>query len=316
MTSIELQDGLHVVLGAGPVGWAVATELAAGGADVRVVTRSGSGPEAGRIERVAADLRDRAAAVAACRDAAVVYGAAQPAYHRWPQEFPALQDAMLAGAEAAGAVFAAVENLYGYGPVDGAMNEDLPLVATTRKGRVRAAMSDSLFAAHRAGRVRTVAGRASDYFGPRAEGSAVGDRFFPPLLAGRTVAVVGDPDTRHTFTFVDDLARALVLLANTESAWGRPWHVPNAPTVTIRAFTDLARSLAGTSGRLSVTPRWALRLVGLAVPGARETVEMLYEFEHDFVVDDRSFVETFGMTATPLVESLATTIEWWRHRSG
>ena len=35
----------HVIVGAGPVGTAVAHRLLADGQDVRVVTRSGSGPE-------------------------------------------------------------------------------------------------------------------------------------------------------------------------------------------------------------------------------------------------------------------------------
>jgi nucleoside-diphosphate-sugar epimerase len=160
--------------------------------------------------------------------------------------------------------------------------------------------------------VRTVAGRASDFFGPRAEGSAVGDRFFPQIVAGKPVSVVGDPEARHTFTFVRDFARALVVLGSTEEAWGRAWHVPNDETLTIRGFAERAYAAAGTSGRVKVTPPWALRAVGLFVPGARETVEMLYEFDEDFVVDDRAFRDAFGSTATPLDEALAETVAWWR----
>jgi len=49
---------LHVVVGAGPVGTAVATRLAEAGHQVRVVTRFGSGPVHERIELVAADASD------------------------------------------------------------------------------------------------------------------------------------------------------------------------------------------------------------------------------------------------------------------
>ncbi|MCB0964204.1 MAG: NAD-dependent epimerase/dehydratase family protein, partial [Acidimicrobiales bacterium] len=245
-------------------------------------------------------------------DAAVVYGAAQPAYHRWPQEFPGLQAAILAGAEAAGAVYVAVENLYAYGPVDGPMTEDLPLRPTTRKGRVRARLAEELVEAHRSGRVRTTAGRASDFFGPHVAGSVVGERFFPPILAGKAVSVLGDPSTRHTFTYAPDLARALIVLGSREEAWGRAWHVPNPETTTIAAFAERAYAAAGTTGRVRATPAWALRLAGLVVPAARETVEMRYEFEEDFVVDDSAVRAAFGLAATPLDEALADTVAWWR----
>ena len=40
----------------------------------------------------------------------------------------------------------------------------------------------------------------------------------------------------------------------------------------------------------------------------RETVEMAYEFEHDFVVDHHDYAERFGDHATPLDEALAATM--------
>jgi hypothetical protein len=38
---------------------------------------------------------------------------------------------------------------------------------------------------------------------------------------------------------------------------------------------------------------------------------MLYEFEEDFVVDHSAYASVFGDHATPLAESLTTTIEWF-----
>jgi nucleoside-diphosphate-sugar epimerase len=78
-----------------------------------------------------------------------------------------LQRGVLAAAERTGARLVVLENLYGYGPTGGKpMTEDLPLAATTVKGRTRAAMTGELLAAAGAGRVRLAIGRASDFFGP------------------------------------------------------------------------------------------------------------------------------------------------------
>lgn len=297
----------HVVVGAGPVGRAVVAALTTRGIEPLVVTRTGVGvPGATRRQ---ADLGDPAQAAASVAGAAVVFQCAQPEYHRWPHEFPALQTAIVDAAAAAGALLVVAENLYGYGPHRGPLTEDLPLTATTRKGAVRAGMWRDLEAAHRAGRLWVVAARASDFFGPGVEGSAVGDRFFGSLVRGRGAAVVGDPDRLHTYTYVPDFGEALVRLSATPDTWGRAWHVPNAPTVTTRAFAARAAALAGTEARLRRLARWQLRLVGLVVPPVRETVEMLYEFEHDWVVDHSAYAARCGDHATPLDVALAVTVD-------
>ena len=40
----------------------------------------------------------------------------------------------------------------------------------------------------------------------------------------------------------------------------------------------------------------------------RETVEMTYEFEHDFVVDHSDYADRFGDHATPLEAAFAATM--------
>jgi hypothetical protein len=62
-----------------------------------------------------------------------------------------------------GAGYVMLGNLYGYGPVDGPLTEDLPLAATGPKGRTRARMREDAIAAHRAGRVRATEVRASQF---------------------------------------------------------------------------------------------------------------------------------------------------------
>jgi nucleoside-diphosphate-sugar epimerase len=304
--------GRHVVLGAGPVARAVVEQLAQQGIRPVVVTRSGTQVAAADSRR--ADVADPAAATDALAGAAVVYQAAQPAYHRWVRDFPALQRSILEAAARAGAVLVAVENLYGYGPVEGPIRPDLPLAATTRKGRLRAAMWHELETAHRAGRVRTVAARASDFYGPGVTASVYGERFFAPLVAGKGAEVLGDPERLHAVTLVDDLAALLVRLGATPDAWGRAWHVPNAPAVTQRRIVELAAEAAGVPARIRRISRAKLRLGGLMIPEARETVEMLYEFEHDFLVDDTGTRERLGLEPTPLADGLAATVAWYRTR--
>jgi nucleoside-diphosphate-sugar epimerase len=308
-------SGIHVVAGAGPLGRHVVDELVRRGLPVRVVTRSGGGVAHPGVERVRADVTNVDEARGACAGAAVVYGCAQPGYAHWVDQFPPIQRGLLEGAAAAGAVFVAAENLYLYAPGQAVLTEDLPYEPTTRKGAVRAAMAREVLDAHTSGRVRTTAGRASDFYGPLVEGSAVGDRFFPRIVAGKSVSMVGDLDAPHTYTYIGDFARALVVLGTDERAWGQGWHVPSAPTLTTRQLAELAYRVAGTSGKVKHLPAISLRAAGLFVPEAKETVEMLYEFDEPFVMSHERFAATYGDLHTPHEEALAATIAWYRQRA-
>ena len=55
-----------------------------------------------------------------------------------------------------------------------------------------------------------------------------------------------------------------------------------------------------------------MSMAGLFIPGARETVEMMYEFEKPFVVDSSKFERTFGVAATPIADALKATVAWYR----
>lgn len=299
-----------LVLGAGPVGRAIVEALATRGAEPAVITRSGTAVPG--AQTVTGDVADPRQAADLFAGASVVFHAAQPAYTRWPQDFPALQAGIVAGCTASGAALVAVENLYGYAPSTEPYCEDLPLAATTRKGAVRAELWRDLQARHDAGDIRAVAARASDFFGPGVEGSLVGERFFGPVVRGKKADLLGDPEARHAYTYVPDLAEAMVRLSEAPDAWGRAWHVPNAPAVTQRQFLELAAAAAGVEPRMRQVKPWQLRLLGRFVPEVGELVELAYEVEHDHLVDHSAYTARFGDHATPLADALAATVAWYR----
>jgi nucleoside-diphosphate-sugar epimerase len=199
-----------------------------------------------------------------------------------------------------------------YGPTGGKpIVETLPYAATGRKGVARAAMATRLLDAHRAGHVAVAIGRASDFFGPGATDSVVGERFFPAILAGKSAETYGDPDLPHSYTYAPDFARALIELGRHDEAFGRAWHVPTAPAVSTRRFVELASAAAGTPPKMRTLGKLMVRIGGLFIPEAREMLELSYEFEEPFVLDDSAFRKAFGLEPTSLEESLAETVEWW-----
>lgn len=309
-------NDLHVVFGTGPLGLAVLRELRSQGRRVRMINRSGRVNFAKDLatEAGGADAADPAQVREVCEGAAVVYHCVGLPYPRW-SEFPAIATGILEGAAAAGARLVYADNLYMYGPVDRPMTEDLPSAATSRKGRIRAEVARLLMDAHAAGKLEVGIGRGSDFFGPFATDAAMmGSRVFGRALAGKPAQVVGDPDRLHTFTFIDDFAKALVLIGARREAQGKIWHVPSAPATSVRDFVGTVFQALGRPPSLQAAPRLVIRLGGWFDPNMRELGEMLYQFERDFVMDSSRFQQDFGIVPTPQEESIRQTLDWFRGR--
>jgi nucleoside-diphosphate-sugar epimerase len=298
---------MHVIVGAGTIGSTVARQLADAGERVRVVTRSGSGPDHPAIERVAADAGDAAALTRLSRGAVAIYNCVNPPYHTWPTDWPPMANAMLAAAETSGAPLAITGCLYGYGPVDRPMTEDMPLAARTVKGRVRVKMWEDALAAYRSGRISGVTEvRGSDYLSPRY---SVIELAMPGLRANRTIWLPGALDNPHTFTYTGDMATALIRLARDPRAWGRAWHVPSPPPMTLReAVTKIAEIGGYPLPKLRGYPKTAIRAAGLFDRRTREFVEMSYQWDRPFILDATLTANTFGLTATDVDDAIRASI--------
>ena len=87
---------LHVIVGKGPVGTTTAEALVAKGHRVRVLSRSG-GVSTDALEHRQVDATDADALADAARGAAALYNAVNPAYHRWPTDWPPVAASGLSG---------------------------------------------------------------------------------------------------------------------------------------------------------------------------------------------------------------------------
>ena len=306
---------MNVIFGFGQVGQALAKELVGRGREVRVISRSGRGPLLKGVDHVTGDATRPAFCRAVCAGAEVVYLCLNAPYDRWAEELPPLQEAVLAAAEASSSKLVVLENLYMYGPQDGPLTESHPYAATDTKGVTRSKMSEALLAAHRNGRVRVAIGRASDFFGPNVLASQLGERVFAPLVDGRSVQMVGDPDAPHSYAYLPDVARGLATLGERPEADGRAWHLPSVEPHSTRELVRLAGDVAGVETKVSSIPPALLALLAWVNPTVREVRAVGYLFDRPFVVDSTAFEQTFGVRATPLTEALTATVEWYRARA-
>ena len=306
---------LHLIFGTGPLAKATMRALHRRRKAIKMVNRTGKhmADIPAEVEVVAGDAYNPEFTTTVTKNAAVVYQCAQPLYHEWVTKFPPLQSSILEGAAANEAKLIVAENLYMYGDTNGAiLHEGLPYSAQTRKGKVRAEMSQALFDAHRSGKVKVATARGSDFYGPDVLGSAFGERTFVPLLQGKAAEAVGSLDLPHTYTYISDFGEALAILGERDEALGQAWHVPSPEPLTQRQFLTLFFNEAKLTPKFSVMGKFMLALGGLFIPAAKEMVEMAYEFEKPFLVDSRKFINSFGNISTPYTQSVPETLNWFR----
>ena len=294
----------HVIVGAGPVGSALARELLERGETVRVVTRSGTGIEG--TEKVAADAADAARLTELAQGATAIYNCVNPPYHQWAQTWPAISAALITAADTSGAVLGVTGNLYGYGEVDAPMTEQTPLAATGTKGRVRNRMWADAVAAQEAGRIRMFEVRGSDYLGGNSYLSTV---VTPAWRKGRTAYVPAALDVPHTFTDVRDVAALLATGATDERAWGRAWHVPSPAPLTLRELTTQAAAVMGVPNKVRALPYAAVWAAGVVNPFIKELRETQHQFRRPFVLDSSAAQQTFGLSPRSTAESVRFDVE-------
>jgi nucleoside-diphosphate-sugar epimerase len=309
------EKSLHVVFGAGQVGGPLAALLASRGHEVRVVSRSGTGTGTPGVVPVKADAIDPEAAAAAAKGAAALYHCVNPPYDRgiWAQQLPRIAASLVAAAGRSGARLVVLDNVYRHGTPRGRpLDEESPVAPCSAKGEIRARVAARLEEAHARGEAKVVFGRASDFFGPGGVMTYFEQRFWTRLLAGKSAQVVANPETRHSYHYIPDVVAGLAALGEgPEESLGRSWMLPVAPALSTRELVGkLAAAVRRPAPRVDRMPRLLLSLLAVFSTLFREILEMDYQWDHDFVVDDRRFRAAFGLEPTPLDEAVRRTAEW------
>jgi nucleoside-diphosphate-sugar epimerase len=299
------------IIGYGAVGRETTRLLAARGDSVRVVQRSRPASLPPGAAFVGADVLDRESLRRACgQGGAIICSLGLPYDSRiWETTWPQAIDNLVAICGETRARFIFADNLYMYGPQDRPLVEDLPLTDFGRKPKLRARITRAWLQAHQAGRLESVAVRASDFYGPDVATSVLHEFGVKRMLRGKAALIPYSPDHPHDFTYVPDFARALVSLLDAPSdAYGQAWHVPNAPTQTLRRLLVRGAELGGVVPRLTVLPGVVARLLGLFNRQIYELAEMRFQTDRPYLVDSAKFARRFWSDATSFDEGLRATI--------
>jgi len=285
----------HVVLGSGFVGSTLAKLLAESGNQVIIASRSGKGPEHKNIVCAKANASSFIDLYSLSNNPKVIYNCVNPPYNKWKTEWPPISNSLNKYAEKTGAVLVTCSNLYGYGPHDGVLTEELPLNAKWTNGRVRADMWLEAKALHDAKKIRATEVRGSDYI-CASDQSRMGDRVVPNVIKGKKIQLLGAIDQLHTWTDPEDVAQLMIVVGQDERAWGKPWHVPsNEPKTQLQVVQDISNALGVAAPSVSSVPVTMQKLIGIFNPVIKELLNSNYQFDKPFVMSDSITRNNFGL---------------------
>lgn len=309
----ELNTRWHVVLGGGPLGLAVVRRLVDQGRPVRLATRS-TRPSVHGVETVNLDASDAGKLQKVCRDASVLYFCASPPYGS-PELLVPLVQGVTQGVARSGCRLVYADNLYAYGRVSGSVREGLPHRPNGPKSRARAAAVDHVLEAHRLERIGADVVCGSDFYGPGVTFALLGERVLGPAIEGGTINLLGDVDVLHSYTYIEDFARAIVVVAGEAGSFGQIWHVPEAETLTTRGMVERIITATGGRGSCRITPKWLEAVMGVFSRPIRELRETAYQRNSPWIVGADRLRKRFGFEPTPLDDAIAATIAWYRARA-
>lgn len=306
----ETDAELIPVVGYGPIGREVTRLLLARGFRVRVIQRSQPPNLPDGASFAKADAMDAQQLTRAIDGAAtIVFALGLPYVGRvWAVGWPKAMKAILAACEKTGARMVYADSLYLYGPQDQPLHELMQPVDYGLKPTARSVATRLWQEAFAHGRVKTVAVRAPDFFGPGVQTSILGAPTLGRLSQGKSAQVLISADYPHDMVHIADFARAIVTLVEApDDDYGQAWHVPTPPTKTLREAICIAADAMGVAAKISVVPGWMARILGLFVPQIREAMELHYLTDRPYFVDSTKFRDRFWSDVTPLENSIAET---------
>ncbi len=293
---------MQTILGSsGVIGKEVARELyKTYTKDIRLVSRNPKQVNP-TDELFQADLLNRNQVMEAVKGSDVVYLTVGIQYSAkiWAEQWPIIMRNVVDACMAEKAKLVFFDNVYAYGKVDGKMTEETPYNPCSKKGKVRMQVINMMMDEVKKGRLQALIARAADFYGPDTPLSFINVMVLANYAKGKKAQVMGNINTKHSFTYTPDAGKATAMLGNTPSAYNQVWHLPtDRNTLTGKEFLEMTAKAFGVKPGYMTVKKWMLQMIGLFNPIIKESVEMLYQNEVDYIFDSSKFDKKFGFKPT------------------
>jgi nucleoside-diphosphate-sugar epimerase len=230
----------------------------------------------------------------------------------WKANWPAFISSVIDTCIAEQCKLVFFDNIYMYDPdhLNG-MTEDTPVRPVSEKGKVRAEVAQMIMNQVDAGKLTALIARSADFYGPGIKNTSVlTETVLNPLSSGKTASWMGSLDYRHSYTYTPDAGHATAILGNTGDAYNQVWHLPTAPDpMTGREWVDTISKELGTAAKSRTLSKSLLRFLGVFIPVMNEMVEMLYQYDRDYIFSSAKFEKRFDFAPTAYTEGITAIVK-------
>ena len=305
---------MQTILGSGgAIGVELAKVLPQYTRDIRLVSRNPRGINP-HDQLHTADLTNRDSVLSAIEGSEIVYVTIGFPYDTrvWQSTWPPFMRNVIEACKTYNVKLVFFDNIYMYDPghIDN-LNESTPIAPTSKKGEVRKLVAGMIMDEVHNGDLTALIARSADFYGPSIQKTSVlTETVFNPLHAGKKANWLGSTKFKHSYTYTPDAGKATALLGNTHNAYNQVWHLPTAknPPTGVEWVEMIAQEL-GVKPQVQVAPKFMVRIMGLFMPIMREMVEMMYQYEGDYIFDSSKFEQRFGFKPTTYLEGIKEIVE-------
>jgi nucleoside-diphosphate-sugar epimerase len=303
---------MQTILGSGGI---IAKHLAASlpqyTDNIRLVSRN---PKVvtGKEELVSADLTSADDVLKAVKGSEVVYLTAGLQYdiNVWQQQWPRLMQNVINACKENNSRLVFFDNVYMYGKVIGPMTEETPFNPCSRKGVVRAEIASMILDEVARGTLTALIARSADFYGPETYNSFLNMMVFENLKKGKSAQLMISKNLKHTFTYTPDAGKATALLGNTPSAFNQTWHLPtDSNALSSQQIVEIAAKELNVKAKITVLPKLMIQMAGLFNPIIKESVEMLYQYDSEYIFDSGKFDNAFKFDKVLYEEGIRNSVK-------
>jgi nucleoside-diphosphate-sugar epimerase len=279
--------------------------------NIRLVSRN---PKAitGEEELFSADLTSADQVMKAVKGSAVVYLTAGLQYNikTWQQQWPGLMQNVIHACQENGSKLVFFDNVYMYGKVTGPMTEQTPFNPCSKKGEIRAQIATMILDEVAKGSLTALIARAADFYGPETFNSFLHMMVFENLKKGKSAQLLISKKLKHSYTYTPDAGKATALLGNTPSAFNQTWHLPTDMNVLAGSeMVEIAARELNIKPKITVLPRIMVQIAGLFNHIIKESVEMLYQYDSEYIFDSGKFDKAFSFDKVLYPEGIRNSVK-------
>ena len=305
---------MQVILGSGgAIGVELAKALPKYNSSLRLVSRNPAKVNQSD-QLMSADLTIAEDVSKAVEGADVAYLTVGLPYHTktWQSTWPVVVDHVVKACQLHKSKLVFFDNVYMYHPNEiGNMTENSLVDPVTKKGRVRAKIADKIMQAAKQGDIEALIARSADFYGPSIKDvSVVTETMFKPLSQGKKAQCLGNVNTRHSFTYTPDAGKATAMLGNSDFAFGQVWHLPTAgEPPTLKEMIETIAAELDVAPKYQAANKLMVRILGLFIPIMKEFVEMMYQYDRDYIFNSDKFAQHFDLNPTPYLKGIREIIK-------